>query len=73
MEQEFWDYFGREKLDKPDLHISGPEVIKIISCTTQLSMNFFLLIYVKMPIIVGILTFMSRKSSILGLSEPEKC
>ena len=25
-----------------------------------------------MPILAGILTFMSRKNSILGLSEPEK-
>ena len=31
----------------------------------------FLLINVKMPTIVGILTFMSRKNSILGLSEPK--
>ena len=31
----------------------------------------FLFINVKMPTIVGILTFMSRKNSILGLSEPE--
>ena len=51
----------------------GPEVIKLFSCSTQLSMKFFLLIDVKMPTIVGILTFMSRKNSILGLSEPEKC
>ena len=29
-------------------------------------------INVKMPTIVGILTFMSRKNSILGLSEPKK-
>ena len=36
-------------------------------------MKFFLLINVKMPTIVGILTFMSRKNSILSLSEPEKC
>ena len=36
-------------------------------------MKFFLLINVKMPtIVVGILTFMSRKTSILGLLEPEK-
>ena len=35
-------------------------------------MKFFLLINVKMPTIVGILTFMSGKNSILGLSEPEK-
>ena len=35
-------------------------------------MKFFLLINVKMPTYIGILTFMSRKNSILGLSEPEK-
>ena len=52
---------------------SGPEVIKLFLCSTQLSMKFFLLINVKMPTIVGILTFMHRKNSILGLSEPEKC
>ena len=52
-------------LDKP-----GPEVIKLFSCSTQLSMKFFLLINVKMPTIVGILTFMSGKNSILGSSEP---
>ena len=48
----------------------GPEVIKLFSCPTQLSMKFFPLINVKMPTIVGILTFLSRKNSILGLSEP---
>ena len=32
----------------------------------------FLLINVKMAIIVGILTFISRKNSIVGLSEPKK-
>ena len=51
----------------------GPEVIKKISCSTQLSMEFFLLINVKMPTIVGILTFMSRKNKILGLYDPDKC
>ena len=35
-------------------------------------MKFFLLRNVKMPTIVGILTFMSGKNSILGISEPEK-
>ena len=50
----------------------GPVAKKIISCSTQLSMKFFLLINVKMPTIVGILTFMSRKYSILDLPEPEK-
>ena len=34
--------------------------------------EIFLLINVKMPTTVGILTFMSKKNSILGLFEPEK-
>ena len=50
----------------------GPEVIKLFSCSTQLSMKFFLLINIKMPTTVGILTVMSWKNSILGLSEPIK-
>ena len=70
---------------------TGPEVIKLFSCSTQLSMKFeilisikisrnsaffsdsdkprmlfFLLINVKMPTIVGILTFMSRKKFMLS-------
>ena len=43
-----------------------------MASSTQLSMKFFLLINVKMPKIVGMLTFRSRKNSILGLSEPGK-
>ena len=40
---------------------SGPEVIKLFSCSAQLRLNFILLINVKMPTIVGIfLTFISR-------------
>ena len=54
------------------LESPGPEVIKLFSRSTQLSMKFFLLINVKMPTIVGILTFMRRKNSILDLSEPKK-
>ena len=57
------------KGDTHPLNKPGPEVIKLFSCSTQLSMEFFLLINVKMPTIVGILTFMSGKNSILGLSE----
>ena len=49
----------------------GPEVIKLFSCSTQLSMKLFLLKNIEMPTAVGISTFMSRKNSILGLSEPE--
>ena len=37
----------------------GPEVIKLFSYSTQLSMKFILLINVKMPTIVGILTCIS--------------
>ena len=48
----------------------GPEVIKPFSWSTQLSMKFSPLINVKMPIIVGILTRMSGKNNILGLTEP---
>ena len=55
--------------EQPD---PGPEVIKLFSCSTQLSMKLFLLINVKIPTRVGILTFMSGKNSILGLSEPKK-
>ena len=51
---------------------TGLEVIKLFSCSAQLSMKFCLLINVKMPTNVGILTFMSGKNSILGLSEPKK-
>ena len=36
-------------------------------------MLFFPLINVKMPTIVGILSFMGRKNTILGLFKPEKC
>ena len=43
--------------------ISGIEVINIFPCST-----FFLLVNVKMPTLVGILTFMSRKNSIISLS-----
>ena len=43
------------------LNSSGPEVIKKISCSAQLSLKFFLFINVKMPTFVGISTFMSRK------------
>ena len=51
---------------------TGLEVIKLFSCSTQLNMKFFLLINVKMLTIVGILTFINRKNSIINLSEPKK-
>ena len=38
----------------------GPEAIKLLSYSTQLSTKFILLRNVKMPTIVGILTLISR-------------
>ena len=38
---------------------SGPDVKQLLSCSTELSSKFILLINVKMPTIVGILTFIS--------------
>ena len=38
---------------------SGTEVIKLFSCSTQLNTKFILLINAKMPINVGLLTFIS--------------
>ena len=38
----------------------GPKVIKLVSCSTQLSLKYILLLNVKMPTIVDILTFISR-------------
>ena len=52
--------------------INGSRGYKTFSCSTQLSMNFFLFINIKMPTDVGILTYMNRKNSILSLSEPVK-
>ena len=48
-------------LSLPPTDSPGPEVIKLFSCSTQLSMKYFPLINVKMPTIVGILTCMSGK------------
>ena len=39
----------------------GPKVIKLFSCSTQLSMKFSLLINMKMPTIFGIFIFISRE------------
>ena len=41
-------------------NLSGLKVVKQFSCSTHLSMKFILPINVKMPTIVGILSFISR-------------
>ena len=54
-------YFLLDDLVRNIVWIPGHEVIKLFSCSTQLNMQFFLPINVKMPTIVDIVTFMSRK------------
>ena len=52
-----WHFFAEEErilLERP-----GPEVIKLFSCSTQLSITFIEIINVKMPTMVGILTIIS--------------
>ena len=53
------------------LYRPGPEVIKLFSCSAQLRLKFILLINVKMPAIVGILTFISMINYRLWQSDPE--
>ena len=62
--QNFQRTFCEHQIIYIDETKPGPEVIKLFSCSTQLSENFFLLIIVKIPTIVGILKFMSRKIAV---------
>ena len=48
-----------------------PQGYKTFSCATRLKLKFILLINVKMPTIVGILTFMSRINYQLLNIEPD--
>ena len=52
-------YFMTKCICNISMQYPGPEVIKLFSSSTQLSTKFILLINVKMPTIVGILTFIS--------------
>ena len=54
------------------LNLAWPRGYKTFSCSTLLSMKIFLLINVKMPTVVGILTIMSGENCILDLSEHKK-
>ena len=47
-------------LGETGLLFPGPKVIKHFLCSVQLRLKFILLINVKMPTVVGILTFISR-------------
>ena len=60
--------FGRklkimEKMARMDK--TGPEVIKLFAGSDKHIILFFMLINVKMPTLVGILTIMSRKNFML--------
>ena len=48
---------------------SGPEVIKLFSCSTQLSMKFSLQINIRMLTIDGIFIFISREIFMLSKNE----
>ena len=52
--------------------VTWPRGYKSFFMLNSVQHDFFLLIHVKMPTIVGILTFINEKNSILGLSEPKK-
>ena len=65
--QSVWMWFMLRHVLK-----SGPEVIKLFSYSTQLSMKFFMLINIKMPTVVGILIFISRKNFMLSSALQEK-
>ena len=54
----------------PCIRRPGSEVIKLFSCSAQPRLKFILLINVKMPTIVGILTFISRINYRLWRSKP---
>ena len=64
----FLPYFYPKYLETiTHYHTSGLEVIKLFSCSTQLSIKFSLLINIKMQTIVGIFIFISREISCLAM------
>ena len=65
---------GTETPAAPAVNLeTWPRGYKTFFMLISTEQEFFLLINVKMPTNVGILTFVSRKNNIPGLSEPEKC
>ena len=55
---------AKDAMSEHTFKLQGPEFIKLFSCSTLLSKKFILLINVKMPTIVGILTFIIRINTI---------
>ena len=60
LEERHWAITGPKALGNLFYQWPGPKVIKLFSCSTQLSVKFILLINVKMSTIVDILTFISK-------------
>ena len=58
--------------NKKQLRHTRPQGYKTFFVLNSTEHEIFPALNVKMPTIVGILAFMSRKYSILGLSEPKK-
>ena len=61
-----------DRAEQKVYHSQGPKVIKLFSCSTQLSMKFSLLINMKMPTKVGIFIFISRENFMLSYVRQEK-
>ena len=59
----FIDLFCYHRVDKSR---TGLKVIKLNSCSTQLTMKFSLLMNMKLPTIVGIFIFISREPFMLS-------
>ena len=54
----YWEiWYCLQVSRKTSIQLPDPEVIKLFSCSTQPIIKFIMLINVKMPTIVGILTF----------------
>ena len=56
---ESWDFWYLLHMPTANAKSPGPQVIKHLSYSTQLSTKFIILINAKMPTIVGILIFIS--------------
>ena len=65
-----WNSFFKDVSKKSFFtYSSGPEGIKLFSYSTQLSTKFILLISVKMPTVVGILTLISMIKHLRDLKQ----
>ena len=71
-QQNLFKLGGETIIDSLTQTCNRPRGSKIFFMLNSIEHEIFLLINVKMTTIVGILTFMSRNNSFLGLSESER-